>query len=93
MSSSNNQNSDPNDDSCNDCNDDNVSNDTIQIQFNCESHQNLVDLEKDQPFRSIAETNETQNEDTRAERSLCRTVISRVRNNFSTIFSVFMFFN
>ncbi len=81
MSSSNNQNSDSNDDSCNDCNDDNISNDTIQIQFNCGSHQNLLDLENDQPFRSIAEINETENEDTRAHKSLCRKVISRVRNN------------
>jgi hypothetical protein len=87
ISPSNNQNNDPNDDSCNDCNDDNISNDTIQMQFNPGSNQNLVDLEKDQPFRSIAETNETQNEDTRAQKSF----ISRVRNNFSTIFSVDFF--
>jgi hypothetical protein len=79
ISPSNNQNNDPKDD--------NISNDTIQMQFNPGSNQNLVDLEKDQPFRSIAETNETQNEDTRAQKSF----ISRVRNNFSTIFSVDFF--
>lgn len=57
-----------------------VSNDNIHIQFNRGSHQNLVELQNDKPFRDMSATNDGMNDNINDENSFCQTVLSRVRN-------------